>query len=192
MSRGRPAKTKNPTRRVVQADASIFAICQSLGWEYSDIFMEGYRVMLIRLLTARQAGQLPIGILPITKMDIVLEDLDEEIRMLQDTKEILEMVRTQQAKLVTFPKKDRERMIVFQELAEKYLTDNEIKEYHRIMAARIHRGEPGIAAVTSLLEDLEKRANGSGAIIMEIKKKDAIWKENMVWNFLIQKAGGES
>lgn len=177
-------KSKNPSKRIIQADEFTFQVCRSLGWSYSDVFAEGYTSLLGKTLKCRQNDEIPVGFLPITLMDLVIQDLDEKIRSMQETKKILEKVRESQSNLIILPKKDREIAIIFSELADKYLTDKEIEEYRRLMSIRIDRGDSCSNVVSSFLKDLTGRANGSGAIISEISKKDPTWKESIIYNYL--------
>ena len=181
--RGKHKDLKQPARRMVTASLLDFEILSSLGYDYSEVFEEGRKAIFKKWLS----NQVPphIGLFKLSRMDLLIMDLEEEIESLQEVKTLLEQVRKVQADLLTFPEGDRERQIVFGELAGKHLTKDEITAYHQAFSRRVERGDSGAAVVKSLLQDIESRCNGSGGIVKEIRKGDSIYRQNLVWSFLV-------
>ena len=183
--RGKHKDLKQPARRMVTASLLDFEILSSLGYDYSEVFEEGRKAIFKKWLSNHVPPH--IGLFKLSRMDLLILDLGEEIETLQEVKSMLEAVRKAQADLLTFPEGDRERQIVFGELAGKHLTKDEITAYHQAFSRRIERGDSGAAVVKSLLQDIETRCNGSGGIIKEIRKgTDSIYRENLVWSFLVE------
>ncbi len=183
MRRGRPSKFRDPARRPVTAEKLTFEILSSLGYDYSEVFEEGRRAILKHQLVDTIYPN-RVGMFKISRMDILIQDLDNEIEALTEIKKLLEDTRAAQTDLLTFPEGERERQIIFGELASKHLAEGEIRGYYDAFCKRIDRGETGQAIVKSVLDDLESRCNGSGEILADIKKEDSIYRENLVWNFL--------
>ncbi len=185
MTRGRPQKFKNPSRRMVTASSLTFEILGSLGYDYSDVFEEGRKAIYRKWMSKEIPPH--IGMFKLSRMDLLILEIEEEIADLQKIASLLKETRDAQAALLTFPEGDRERQIVFGELATKYLSLDEIRGYHLAFIRRIERGESGAAVVKSLLSDIEKRCNGTSGIIKEIRKeRDSVYRENLVWNFLVE------
>jgi len=183
--RGKHKDVKQPTRRMITASLLDLEILSSLGYDYSEVFEEGRKAIFKKWLSSQVPPH--IGLFKLSRMDLLILDLGEEIETLQEVKSMLEAVRKAQADLLTFPEGDRERQIVFAELAAKHLTKEEISAYYQAFSRRIERGDSGSAVVKSLLQDIETRCNGSGGIIKEIRKgTDSVYRENLVWSYLVE------
>lgn len=172
---------KHPIRRNVTSDATIFEICSALDLEYSDVFYAGYQSLLSKKLVS---GDTTIGLASTSILDKMIADLDQEVKELTKKYEILSKIRSDQVNLTTIPEGKREMSIIFQELAKKHLTQEEIAEYHRAAKARINDGRSNANVAKSVFNDIRSRANGSGAILKEIEKEKGAFMENLVWDFL--------
>jgi len=183
--RGKHKDLKQPARRMVTASLLDFEILSSLGYDYSEVFEEGRKAIFKKWLSNHVPPH--IGMFKISRMDLLIQDIEEDIADLQKVVSLLKETRDAQVALLKLPEGDRERQIVFGELAGKHLTKDEITAYHQAFSRRIERGDSGSAVVKSLLQDIETRCNGSGGIIKEIRKgTDSVYRENLVWNYLVE------
>lgn len=185
MTRGRPPKFTHPERRMVTAESLSFDILASLGYDYSEVFEEGRRAIIRSHLKGMYPGR--VGLFKISKMDLLIEDITQEIDDLTEIRTLLEQTRENQANLMTLPEGLREQQIVFGELADNHLTREEVSGYFTAFSRRIERGESGYPVAKSVLKDIASRANGSGGIIKEIQEDmTPLYQENLVWNYLTE------
>ncbi len=181
MSRGRPAKYKDPIRRYVTADKLTFAIIDGLGYDYSTVFDIGVKECVARQLKTIYPGS--VGLFRLTRMDAYIMELEEERDSLTEIIERLKATREEQSALLTLNDTAREQQRVFEQLAEEKLSGDEITAYHKTMQRRVLSGTSAGKVADHVITDIRTRT-GPNDILDIIEKSDRKYRENLVWTFL--------
>lgn len=189
MAQGRHKRFRNSIRRLVSAEREVFEIIDTIGWDYSEVFEEGYRSLLNRYSRSRTDGETPIGMFRIAHFDLILEDLDQKIKQFQETRTIIHTAYQVQLTSTTVPEGKRELSNIFRDLADKALVVEDVTGYFNAAKARVSSGRSLDPVVKSVLKDI-RTANGEHAAITEIEDcSDRAFRENLVWDWLKSRAG---
>lgn len=184
MSSGKHKGYRNPIRRLVQAEREVFEIIDTIGWDYSEVFEEGYRTLLSRYSRSRTDGENPIGMFRIAHFDLILEDLDQKIKQFQELRTIIHTAYHVQLTSTTVPEGKRELSNMFRDLADRTIPEDVIPGYFNAAKARVSTGKSLTPVVESIFNDI-KKTDGENAIIGEIEHcGDRAFRENLVWDWL--------
>lgn len=181
-ARGRPRKYKKTVRRNISASNDTFDLLSSLGIDYSDVFERGKKAILDELF--RPLG---VGITTLKRLDILIAEEEEAIENHQKRKSALEEIRTTQSNLLEIPEGDRERQILFKEIAFKHLEPGEIRGYLKAYNAKYEQGENAENIITAIISDIQRRSNGSGKNLKHLfDDRPPSYREALVHNFLVE------
>lgn len=184
MVKGKHKRFQNPKRRLVQADQVVFEIIDMIGWDYSEVFEEGYWTLLERYSRSRTEGENTIGMFRISYFDLILEDLDRKIKQFQEMYNVISTAYKVQLTSTTVPEGKRELSNMFRDLADKALAGEDVTGYFNAAKARVSSGRSLDPVVKLIIEEIRK-SNGEHAILGELEQcKDRAFRENLVWDWL--------
>lgn len=187
--KGKHKKYFNPTRRLVQAERGIFEIIDMIGWDYSEVFEEGYRTLIDRYVQKREGTETPIGLFRLSHFDLILTDLKEKIDEYTKLHEVLSTMYQLQLSTTHVPEGKRELSNMFRDLADRTLPIDDLPGYFSAAKARVSSGKSLTPIVTSILDEI-KKADGENAIVGELEQcEDRAFRENLIWDYLKGKCG---